>query len=110
MDQAKIYTFDEMREMMIDTFDYKFIDECGEFIGTLKLKAQGKKNSIRAFFELEDGRKIVTPIFWWQERLGFHDMKVGAILKLSFSESRYNQFYLKNVEVIDEGNEADTQD
>ena len=109
MDKAKIYTFDEMREMMIDTFDYQFINQSGEFVGTLRLKAQGKKKSIRAFFELEDGRKIVTPIFWWQERLGFHDMKVGTKLRLFYSESKINQFYLQKVELIKEENKAVVQ-
>ena len=65
-DNAKVFSLIEMREMMIDTSDYQMMEEVGEFTGTLEMKAQGHKKSIRIFLTLDDGRKIITPIFWWQ--------------------------------------------
>ena len=67
-DNAKVFSLIEMREMMIDTSDYQMMEEVGEFTGTLEMKAQGHKKSIRIFLTLDDGRKIITPIFWWHGR------------------------------------------
>ena len=46
-DNAKVFSLIEMREMMIDTSDYQMMEEVGEFTGTLEMKAQGHKKSIR---------------------------------------------------------------
>lgn len=35
--------------MMIDTSNYQMMEEVGEFTGTLEMKAQGHKKSIRIF-------------------------------------------------------------
>ena len=86
-DNAKVFSLIEMREMMIDTSDYQMMEEVGEFTGTLEMKAQGHKKSIRIFLTLDDGRKIITPIFWWQTYLGFYYMPIGTKLRLFYSES-----------------------
>ena len=99
-DNTKIFTLVEMREMMIDTSDYRMMEEAGEFVGTLEMKAQGHKKSIRIFLSLDDGRKIITPIFWWQSYLGFYYMPIGTKLRLFYSESSLNKIYLEKVEVI----------
>lgn len=49
---------------------------------------------------LDDGRKIITPIFWWQTYLGFYYMPIGTKLRLFYSESSLNKIYLEKVEVI----------
>ena len=46
-DNAKVFSLVEMREMMIDTSNYQMMEEVGEFTGTLEMKAQGHKKSIR---------------------------------------------------------------
>ena len=104
-DNAKVFSLIEMREMMIDTSDYQMMEEVGEFTGTLEMKAQGHKKSIRIFLTLDDGRKIITPIFWWQTYLGFYYMPIGYMpigtkLRLFYSESSLNKIYLETVEVI----------
>ena len=48
-DNAKVFSLIEMREMMIDTSGYQMMEEVGEFTGTLEMKAQGHKKSIRIF-------------------------------------------------------------
>ena len=100
-DNTKVFTLVEMREMMIDTSDYQMMEEVGEFTGTLEMKAQGYKKSIRIFLSLDDGRKIITPIFWWQTYLGFNYMPIGTKLRLFYSESSLNKIYLEKVEVIE---------
>ena len=105
-DNAKVFSLIEMREMMIDTSDYQMMEEVGEFTGTLEMKAQGHKKSIRIFLSLDDGRKIITPIFWWQTYLGFYYMPIGTKLRLFYSESSLNKIYLEKVEVIGQDNEA----
>ena len=65
------------------------------------MKAEGRKNSIRAFLEFSDGRKIITPIFWWQKRLGFYEMEIGTQLKLYYRESGREKIYLAKVEVLE---------
>ena len=90
-DNAKVFSLIEMREMMIDTSDYQMMEEVGEFTGTLEMKAQGHKKSIRIFLTLDDGRKIITPIFWWQTYLGFYYMPIGTKLRLFYSESNQNK-------------------
>ena len=97
---TKVYTLSEMREMMVDTSDYRFMEEVGEFTGTLELKAEGHNKSVRIFLTLTDGRKIITPIFWWQSYLGFYYMPIGTKLKLFYSESSLNKIYLEKIEVI----------
>jgi hypothetical protein len=39
---------------------------------------------VRLFFVLSDGRKILTPVFWWQRSKGFFDLEVGARYRLSY--------------------------
>ena len=46
-DNAKVFSFIEMREMIIDTSDYQMMEEVGEFTGTLEMKAQGHKKIFR---------------------------------------------------------------
>ena len=100
-DNAKVFSLIEMREMMIDTSDYQMMEEVGEFTGTLEMKAQGHKKSIRIFLTLDDGRKIITPIFWWQTYLGFYYMPIGTKLRLFYSESNQNKVYLEKIEIIE---------
>ena len=100
-DNTKVFTLVEMKEMMIVTSDYRMMEETGEFTGTLEMKAQGHKKSIRNYLSLDDGRKIITPIFWWQSYLGFYYMPIGTNLRLFYSESNLNKIYLEKVEVIE---------
>ena len=111
-DNAKVFSLVEMREMMIDTSDYQMMEEVGEFTGTLEMKAQGHKKSIRIFLTLDDGRKIITPIFWWQTYLGFYYMPIGTKLRLFYmpigtklrlfySERNQNKVYLEKIEIIE---------
>ena len=90
-DNAKVFSLIEMREMMIDTSDYQMMEEVGEFTGTLEMKAQGHKKSIRIFLTLDDGRKIITPIFWWQTYLGFMRKAIDFGIERSYSISSFDR-------------------
>ena len=101
MANNKVYSRAEMQEAGIVTCNYVFMDKPGEYIGTLEMKAQGHKKSIRIFLTLDDGRKIITPIFWWQTYLGFYYMPIGTKLRLFYSESNQNKVYLEKIEIIE---------
>lgn len=75
MESTKVYSRTEMREMMMDTSEYFFMDESGDFVGTLEMKAEARAGMLRLFLRLSDNRKIITPVFWWQRYLGFYEME-----------------------------------
>lgn len=82
--ENRIYSRAEMREQEIDTSDYAIMTEAEEVEGTLVLKADARNRMVRLFFVLSDGRKILTPVFWWQRSKGFFDLEVGACYLLSY--------------------------
>lgn len=98
--QRKVFSLIEMREMMIDTSGYQMMEEVGEFTGTLEMKAQGHKKSIRIFLTLDDGRKIITPIFWWQTYLGFYYMPIGTKLRLFIRKVIKTKFTLRRSKLL----------
>lgn len=42
---------------------------------------------MRLFFQLSDRRKIITPVFWWQSYLGFHEIDNGTNLRLIYERN-----------------------
>lgn len=98
----KIYTKAEMRELGINTSDYVFMDEEGEFYGKLVLKAEARNDMIRLFIELNDGRKIITPVFWWQLSKKFGDIDIGTSLKLHYKRNATGKVHLESVEIVNE--------
>ena len=58
--------------------------EAEEVEGTLILKAEARNRMVRLFFVLSDGRKILTPVFWWQRSAGFYDLTVGQKYRLTY--------------------------
>ena len=98
--EDKIYTLEEMRSLGIDTHEYVFMDQPGESTGTLVLKAESRTKSIRMFFFLSDGRKILTPVFWWQLGRGFQNIPTGTVLKLTYAQNSTGQIHLENAEPV----------
>ena len=94
--EDKIYTLEEMRTLGLDTSGYALMKEPGEVIGTLMLKAESRSPSKRLFFSLSDGRKIITPIFWWQLSRGFQNIPTGTVLKLTYVQNSTGQIHLEN--------------
>ena len=82
--ENRIYSRAEMREREIDTSDYAIMTEAAEVEGTLVLKADARNRMLRLFFVLSDGRKIITPVFWWQRSAGFYDLTVGQKYRLTY--------------------------
>ena len=95
MIQNKVYTREEMREEHIITSDYKFIDKEGEYFAKLIMRAE------RLFLRLSDGRKIITPVFWWLSYLGFYEIDNGTNLRLIY-EKNHKGIFLKKVEILKE--------
>ena len=94
--EDKIFTLEEMRSLGIDTHEYVFMDQPGETTGTLVLKAESRTKSIRMFFSLSDGRKILTPVFWWQLGRGFQNIPTGTVVKLTYAQNSTGQIHLEN--------------
>ena len=82
--ENRIYSRAEMREQEIDTSGYAIMTEAEEVQGTLVLKADARNRMLRLFFVLSDGRKIITPVFWWQRSAGFYDLTVGRKYRLTY--------------------------
>lgn len=100
MANNKVYSRAEMQEAGIVTNDYAFMDKPGEYIGTLEMKAEARGGMLRLFLRLVDGRKIITPVFWWQGYLGFYEMDNGTRLKFVYGQSSKGSTYLKQIEKL----------
>jgi hypothetical protein len=98
----KIYTCEELRKSGIDTSEYRFLDEIGDFRGVLVLKAEARNDNLRTFFDFEDGRKIITPVFWFQRSQGLWDIPVGSRLLLHYGLSSKGGIYLTHAEMMNE--------
>ena len=94
--EDKIYTLEEMRSLGIDTHEYVFMDQPGETTGMLMLKAESRTPSIRMFFSLSDGRKILTPVFWWQLGKGMQNIPTGTVVKLTYVRNSTGYVHLEN--------------
>ena len=68
--------------------------------GTLIIKGTARKGMYRLFFLLEDGRKIIAPVFRWQRYLNFFDVPIGTELVLTFADGRDGKTYLKKMEPV----------
>ncbi len=98
--ENKIYTRNEMRRLNILTEEYVFIGEPEEVVATLDMKAEARSGMLRLFFSFSDGRKIITPVFWWQQYLGFYEIPVGTTLRLTYGEGKNGLYSLKKAEPV----------
>ena len=99
--EDKIYTTDELIEAGIYTTDFDFMDKPGEYVGTLLYKGSSYRGLLRLFFLLEDGRKILTPVFKWQKFLGFFHIPAGTKLRLIYVNGRDDMVYLKKIATVE---------
>ena len=56
---------------------------------------------LRLFFLLDDGRKIITPVFKWQKYLNFFHIPIGTRLLLTYVDGRDNKVYLKDTAPVE---------
>ena len=97
--QDTVYTRDQMREQRIMTQNYVINVEEGSFSARLDLKAEGHSGTLRLFFTFDDGRKIISPVYWWNRYLGFYEFPVGSHLKLTYTKESKGTF-LKKAELL----------
>lgn len=90
----KIYTRAELRTIGMDTSAYRFLQEVGDFYTELQFKAEARNGMLRAFFLFEDGRHILTPLFWWQRPHGLWSLPVGRWLLLHYEYSPQGGVFL----------------
>ena len=99
MMQDTVYTREQMRELRIMTQDYAINVEEGSFSARLDLKAEGHSGTLRLFFTFDDGRKIISPVYWWNRYLGFYELPVGSRVLLTYTRSSQGVF-LTGAELI----------
>lgn len=109
-EKTRIYTQSELYENEINTDEYELNKEPGEFEGTLKLKAwtsksraKGHGKAIRAFVELEDGKKIIALVqpFRSEQMATISAAEIGELLRLRFETSSSGLVYLAELEELD---------
>lgn len=98
--ENKIYTMTEMRERSIFTDDYRFMDKPCIVTGKIVLKAQARNHMICLFFQLSDGRKIITPVFWWQKNLQVRELPLDEELTLTYVPGQDGQAILASAEPV----------
>ena len=108
-EKTKIYTQDELYENEIDTDAYELNTEAGEFVGMLKLKAwtsksrkSGHGKAIRAFFDLDDERKIIAMVqpFRLEQITTISAAEIGELIRLRFETSSSGFVFLAELEVL----------
>ncbi len=95
-DQTYCYTRDQMREKQIMTQDYEINLTEGSFLATLDIKAEGHNGLLRLFFTFDDGRKVISPVYWWQKYLGFYEIPIGSRVRLTYTKSAKGVFLTKS--------------
>ena len=109
MEDTKVYTQQELYDKNINTDDYKVNRESGAFLGTLMLKAwatrskmSGNSRPMRAFFDLEDGRKIIALFqpFRKDQLMDMEKVSIGSTLQLYFEPSTSGYVFLSKFEVV----------
>ena len=87
MIENKLYTSQDLMLEGIYTGDFLRMEEPCQVNGTLVLKAYGNQRTMRMFFILEDGRKIFTPVFWWQQYLHLIETPIGTKFRLTYVQN-----------------------
>ena len=109
MEDTKVYTQQELYDKNINTDGYKVNRERGAFLGTLMLKAwatrskvSGNSRPMRAFFDLEDGRKIIALVqpFRKDQLMDMEKVSIGSTLQLYFEPSTSGYVFLSKFEVV----------
>ena len=92
-----VYTQSDLRRFNILTMDYVLNLEPGDFLAVLDLKAEARR-CLRAFFTFEDGRRVMSPVYWWQCYLGLYDIPCKSRVKLHYDANSRGEVYLTAVE------------
>ena len=101
MMENTVYTSKQMFEFAVDTSAYVFNYVEGSFSARLDLKAEGHGGMLRLFFTFDDGRKIIAPVYWWQNYLDFYGMPLGSRVRLTYTKTSHGTF-LSKAELIEE--------
>lgn len=103
MFENRLYTVDELSRDRVNTQDYIFMNEPCVVNAVLVLKAYSRRyGKLRMFFILEDGRKILTPVFWFNDFCGLREIDIGTRLRLTYIDSNNGYVNLSRVEVLGE--------
>lgn len=107
--KTKIYTQNDLYQKEINTDAYVLNKEPGEFVGMLKIKAwtsksraKGHGKAVRAFVELDDGKKIIAMVqpFRSEQIATISAAEIGEIVRLRFETSSSGFVFLAELEVL----------
>ncbi len=83
----KIYSCAELRAIGMDTSAYRFLQEVCDFLRRTPVQGRSSQWHAPRLLFFEDGRHILTPIFWWQRPHGLWALPVGVRLLLHYERS-----------------------
>ena len=91
------YSKQQFARSEFDATGYRFLDKEGVFNGTLLFKRWGKRKDLLAYFEFDDGGKILCSA--WQEAkyLGLPDIEIGSRVTAHFEKQRNGKVRLISV-------------
>ena len=102
MSSSFIIGCDEMREQGIDTNNYGYNRDPGIHRAVIDFMAESrKKGTLRIFLTFSDGRKIIAPVYWWQQYLGFPERKPGDLVRLTFEKIEDGRVFLTAAESVE---------
>ena len=90
----------QFAESGFDTSGYAFNKIPGLHTASIDCKRWGKHKLV-TYFTLDDGRKVVAPIWPNSNYLGLAELPIGSKVELDFQYTRTGKLNLKGVTVID---------
>ena len=81
-----------------DSTGYRFPDTDGVFNGTLVCKRWGKSKNLLAYFELDNGDKIISAAWQNTKYMGLTDIPINAKVTVKFEKAENGKIYLRSVE------------
>ena len=102
MSKGTIIGCDEMRERGIDTSNYEYNRDPGIHGAVIDFMAESRKQgTLRIFLTFSDGRKIIAPVYWWQQYLGFPEREPGDLVRLKFEKIEDGRVFLTAAESVE---------
>ena len=89
----------DFRESDMAVNDYQYNTDPGLFEAVVTMKAQGARGLLRVFFDFDDGRRIIAPVYRWHGYLGFYEIPLGSKVRLTYEE-KARGIYLTKAELL----------
>ncbi len=98
--EDKVYTQQELKDQDILTDEYRLLLQPGIYFARLDLKAKAR-SSLRVFFTLDDGRKVLSTAQWFQRYLGFYEIPIGTRMQLVYEKKASGGVFLTQADIAE---------